>query len=140
MTQPMKLPFWPLRVAVYSRLDNHAAMDGFNLQVDNVEANFPYIDLGPVTMADDSTNTNYKTLIAVQVDGWALVTEGGGKTVNEQMDAVTEALTDGDLPVANFDDAMHMSAQNGQIRQEVTPDGQRLYHGFVQHLFSISQP
>ena len=137
----MQLPLWPLRQSVYTRLDTHAAMAAHNLQVDNVGAAFPYIDLGPVTVGDQSTDSHHGTLVIVQIDGWALVSEGGGMVVNQQMDDVTEALTDSPLTVTGFEDAEHMGIQSGQIRLEVTREGEhQIYHGIIQHRFIIFQP
>lgn len=137
---PQTLPLWEMRLAVWDRLTSHAAMSAYAVRKEGTSVGYPFVDLGPVTVADRSTDSHPGVSLEVQVDAYALVSEGGGKTVSEIMDAVTEALSDGPLQPSGYEAADYLGLATGIISEDFDPEeGGSLMRGVCRYRFTIYQ-
>ena len=135
----MKLPLWPLRVAVFQALSTHAASSAYISLADGEEGAYPHYGLGPVMMGEAGTDTHSGYSFTVQIDAWALSAEAGGKVVAEMLEAATEALG-ADLAVENFDEALYVGLGSALFTEDRDPQTKKeLFHGAIRFKYLIYQ-
>lgn len=133
-----RLALWPLRVAIFDRLTSE--LDGYRIRRDGEGVEYPEIDLGPLRMADRSTDTHGGGEYVAQLDFWAAMDDGGGQWVPEAMDAALDALST-TLAVDGFGHALFMSVSEALVTEDYDERIDRaLYHGVLQVRYAIYQP
>ena len=133
----MKLPLWPLRVAVFQTLTEHAATAAYTSLADGEEGPYPHYGLGPVMMGEAGTDSHAGHTFTVQIDAWALSAEAGGKVVAQMLDAATEALG-ADLAVEGFGYASYVGVGSALFSEDRDPQTKKeLFHGAIRFKYLI---
>lgn len=106
MAQPVLLaPLNTVRAAVHARLSSDANTSGYNLAGDASGVAFPYLAISSAyrgtsprsgSGVDPTTGVN----VVVQVDAYALASQGGANKVQAMMEDVALALSAGDITIS----------------------------------------
>jgi hypothetical protein len=97
-----QVPFWPVRVALFKRLETDEATSGHALRSDGTRAAYPFLALGPMTYADEATDTTPAGEVLVQIDAWANVEDAGGRDVNVMASDAVEAVSRSALVLEDY--------------------------------------
>jgi len=85
-------PLQAVRVAVWHRLNTHPATSGHTLLREGTPAAFPYYAVGPAYLGSGGTDTIRPVRIVVQLEAYALSSEGGSSKVSDMMIDVETAV------------------------------------------------